>query len=167
MIDRHERYDDQLEIYIGPNSYGAAAKFKDSPKQRLDHAIVARSVVEYIKLQRAEQERTLATKQAQTASVEAAKRLNRKLQEAGLPVGKTQSPYMYFGVNRYDNGATKYGDVPGTTIAVTFDIANAVLTPEIAEQLIERWIEIGKLLAKTPSLRPPEDSCSAAGTLLD
>lgn len=83
-----------------------------------------------------------------------------------MPTGLTKQPFLYFGVNRTESGTIHYADVPETTAAVVFDVANAVVTPEVAEQIIELWKPIAQLLLSTPCLRDT-NTCPATGTLVN
>ncbi len=168
-IDTHERYTSHLQVGIGTDLYRPTAQFTSTPKDKkpLDAALICRTVVEYITMERARQQKQVAAVQTRKASAEAARRLNQKLHSEGLPTGLTKQPYLYFGVNRSESGNITYADVPATTIAVTFDIGNAILTPEMAEQLIELWKPIGDLLLDTPTLRDNSDNCPSTGTLVN
>lgn len=156
------------EVLLGDNSRLAqpVARFAGNPKKQIDSAVVCRTLVEYIKQVRSQQEREIRHQQTVNASKEAAEKLTRQLKKAGLPttdderaprlgIGERPSPSNYY-----------YRHIPADMVGVQLVLHDCIVTPEVAEQIVKLWKPIGKLLATTPTPRP-KNSCPATGTLVN
>ena len=76
-----------IEILIGDDPRGnPVARFTGPIKKAPDSATVCRAFVEYVKRERAKQEKEIAARQAINASQEAATKLTKQAKRAGMPI---------------------------------------------------------------------------------
>lgn len=154
-----------IEILIGDDPRGnPVARFTGPIKKAPDSATVSRAFVEYVKRERAKQERDIAARQAINASQEAAAKLTKQAKRAGVPV-EGDTPHITISGR---NGAYyERMNLPHDTIAIMLNLPTVTVTPEQAVEILKLWRPLGKYLAAMEPIKKPANSCPAAGSLVN
>jgi hypothetical protein len=154
-----------IEILIGDDPRGnPVARFAGPIKKAPDSPTVCRAFVEYVKRERAKQEKEIAARQAVNASQETASKLTKQAKRVGIPI-EGDTPHIT--ISGRSGAYYERMNLPSDAVAVTLNLPTVTVTPEQAVQILKLWRPLGKFLAEMEPIKKPVANCPSTGTLVN